>query len=263
MPLDLASIDLSASLSKPEAEARLLRAQQHLLHLRLVNGGLIGDRIGPPLLILFEGWDASGKGGAIRRLVSPLDPRHYRVDSFATPSPNDQRHHFLWRFFGSIPGNGGMVVLDRTWYGRVLVERVEQLIDEVSWERAYGEINDFERSMAAEGVIFVKFFLHISEQEQLLRFEGRRDNPLKRWKLTDEDWGNRALRPKYEVAVDQMLQRTDTSHAPWIIVPAESKHYARVFVVEKTIEALERGMRRVGLEPPQSEGLDYDSIEKA
>ena len=259
MPLNLEAVDRSASSPKDEAETRLLQALQHLLHLRLVNGGLIGGRMGPPLLILFEGWDASGKGGAIRRLVSPLDPRHYRVDSFGTPSPNDQRHHFLWRFFGSIPGKGGMVVLDRTWYGRVLVERVEQLIDTAAWGRAYDEINDFERSMAAEGVVFVKFFLHISAEEQLRRFENRRDDPLKNWKLTDADWKNRENRSAYEDAINEMLKRTNTEHAPWTVVPSESKHYARVCVVEKTIEVLEEGMRRAGIDPPESEGLDYNN----
>lgn len=255
-PLD--DIDLTQTMSKEEAEVRLLRAQRHLLHLRLISGGLIGNQIGPPLLVLMEGWDASGKGGAIRRLVAPLDPRHYRVDSFGTPSSNDRRHHFLWRFFPSIPGTGGMVVLDRTWYGRVLVERVEDLVDEQGWERAYGEINDFERSMAAEGVIFVKFFLHISEEEQLRRFEGRRDNPLKQWKLTEEDWRIRAQRDRYLEAINEMLRRTDTDHAPWTVIAAESKHFARIAVIETVIAALEEGMRHNGIQPPRSLGLDFD-----
>ena len=257
MTTRLEDVDLSASLSKEEADQRLLAAQRHLLHLRLVNGGLIGDRVGPPLLVLMEGWDAAGKGGAIRRLVAPLDPRHYRVDTFAAPNKNDRRHHFLWRFFGSIPGDGGMVVLDRSWYGRVLVERVEQLVDEAAWERAYGEINDFERSMAAEGVVFVKCFLHISDQEQLRRFEGRRDNPLKSWKLSDEDWRNRSKRADYVVAINEMLRRTDTDYAPWSVIPAESKHFARVHVIETVIAALEQGMRLAGMEPPRSQGLDF------
>ena len=183
--------------------------------------------------MLFEGWDASGKGGAIKRLVAPLDARHVRVASFAAPTPDEKRHHYLHRFVPALPGWGGMAVLDRTWYGRVLVERVEGFATEEQWRRAYDEIDDFERMLADEGMIIVKFWLHISDEEQLKRFERRRQDPLKTWKLTDEDWRNREKRPAYEAAVEEMFERTDTEHAPWRIVPGESKRYARVQVMQR------------------------------
>ena len=260
MTLSLSTVDLSAHLPKEEAETRLLAAQRHLLHLRLINAGLVGDgTLGPPLLVLLEGWDASGKGGAIRRLVAPLDPRHVTVAPFAAPSERELRHHFLWRFFPWLPGWGGMTVFDRSWYGRVLVERVEHLIDESVWERAYGEINATEKTLADEGMVIVKLFLHISDEEQLKRFEARRDDPYKSWKLTDEDWRNRSKRSDYETAIDQMLATTSTEHAPWTVVPANSKHFARLAVVTTVIHQLEEGMRRAGISPPISEGHDYEA----
>ncbi len=173
----------------------LVAAQRRLLHLRLVNGGQLGDgRLGPPVCIVFEGWDAAGKGGAIKRLIARLDPRHVRVTQFGPPTPDELRHHFLWRFFPTLPGWGGMAVLDRSWYGRVLVERVENLASEVQWRRAYDEISSVERSLAAEGMILIKLWLHISHDEQLKRFKARQEDPLKAWKLTDEDWRNREKR---------------------------------------------------------------------
>ena len=260
MTPSLRDVDLTQRLAKREAEPRLIAAQRHLLHLRLVNGGLIGDgRLGPPLLVIVEGWDASGKGGAIRRLVAPLDPRHVTVAPFAAPNERELRHHFLWRFFPLLPGWGGMTVFDRSWYGRVLVERVEDLIAAPVWERAYGEINDTEKTLSDEGMVIVKLFLHISSDEQLARFEARRDDPFKSWKLTDEDWRNRAKRDSYEVAIDDMLRRTDTESAHWDVIAANSKHFARVSVLETVIARLEDGMRRVGIEPPPSMGADYEA----
>src|SRR4051812_20314210 len=188
----LDDVDLSLSLDK-KAEAKLLdKRGKRLQELRLTIAGLLGDgTLGPPICVLFEGWDASGKGGAIKRLVAPLDARHVRVAQFAAPSDDEKRHHFLARFVAALPGWGGMAVLDRTWYGRVLVERVEGFATKKEWKRAYDEINGFEQMLAEEGVVFVKFWMHISDAEQLKRFEKRRDNPLKAWKLTDEDWRNR------------------------------------------------------------------------
>src|SRR3954464_2851960 len=195
----LADVDLTLRLRKSEAKDQLGAAQQRLVHLRLLLGGQIGPgTIGPPLLVLFEGWDASGKGGAIKRLVGDLDPRHVRVAQFAAPTPDEKRHHFLWRFWPVLPGWGGMAVLDRTWYGRVLVERVEGFTPEEAWRRAYGEIVDLETSLAAEGTIIVKFWMHLSPGGQLRRFESRRDDPYRVWKLTDEDWPNRQKRGDYE-----------------------------------------------------------------
>ena len=200
---------------------------------------------------MFEGLDASGKGGAIKRLVAKMDPRHVRVVQFSAPTPDEKRHHFLWRFFPALPGWGGMAVLDRSWYGRVLVERVEGFATAEQWQRAYGEINDFEESLANEGMVLVKFWLHISSDEQLERFRKRESDPLKAWKLTEEDWRNREKRDAYSEAVEDMLARTDQPYAPWILVEADSKRYARVKVVDSVIERIEEGMRRWGMKPPK------------
>jgi AMP-polyphosphate phosphotransferase len=247
----LDDVDLSLKLSKEESEKQLAKLQQRLLQLRLVLGGLLGDgRLGPPVCVLFEGWDASGKGGAIKRLVAPLDPRHVRVASFAAPDATEKRHHFMWRFWPALPGWGGWAVFDRTWYGRVLVERVEGFATEEEWRRAYGEINDVESSLVAEGMILIKFWLHISPEEQLKRFEARQNDPLKGWKLTPDDWKNRGLRELYAQAIEEMFERTDHEHARWHVVPGESKHYARVHVLERVIADIEKGMRRHGFDPP-------------
>jgi polyphosphate kinase 2 (PPK2 family) len=236
----LDQVDLTLRLSRPQEEKRLAEAQARLLHLRLALGGQIGDgRIGPPLCVVFEGWDASGKGGAIKRLVDHLDPRHVRVSQFSAPTFDEKRHHFLWRFWPHLPGWGGMAVFDRSWYGRVLVERVEKYATEEQWRRAYGEIVDFESTLAAEGMILVKFWMHVTPEEQERRFERRRHDPLKSWKLTDEDWRNREKRRQYERAVEDMLKRTDHPAAPWHVISAEDKRWARVDVVRKVCEAIE------------------------
>src|SRR5262249_54430619 len=197
-------------------------------------GGLIGSgELGPPVCVVFEGADASGKGGAIKRLVAQLDPRHVRVVQFAAPTHHEKRHHFLWRFWPSLPGWGGMAVFDRSWYGRVLVERVEGFATREQWLRAYDEINGFEHSLAEEGTILIKFWLHISADEQLKRFKKRETDPLKGWKLTDDDWRNREKRDQYDEAVGDMIAQTSHEpHAAWHLIPAESKHYARVAGVE-------------------------------
>ena len=249
----LDQVDLTQKLSGEEAEARLLAAQRRMLTLRLQLAGLLGsggDRaLGPPLLVLFEGWDASGKGGAIKRLVAPLDPRHVRVAQFAAPSDDEKRHHFLQRFWPALPGWGGMAVLDRSWYGRVLVERVRGLAREDEWMRAFDDIAAFERMLAGDGTVVVKLWLQISADEQLRRFQRRERDPLRRWKLTDEDWLNRGQRPRYEEAVEDMLARTDQPPAPWRLIAAESKGFARVAALETVIEAAEAGMRAHGIEP--------------
>ena len=252
----LDSLDLSRKLSRPEEAHGLDVGWERLTQLRLTLGGLIGDqRLGPPVCVLFEGWDASGKGGAIKRLVAQLDPRHVRVVQFAAPTHDEKRHHFLWRFWPSLPGWGGMAVFDRSWYGRVLVERVEGLASREQWLRAYDEINAFERTLADEGTILVKFWLHISAAEQLKRFKRRQKDALKGWKLTEDDWRNRDKRDEYEQAVEDMLARTDHDpHARWHPIEAESKRYARVKVIETVIAEIEAGMRRHGFEPPPPVG---------
>ncbi len=244
----LDALDLSLSLSREEEAERLAAAQKRLLALRLELGGLIGSgKLGPPVCILFEGWDASGKGGAIKRLVAELDPRHVRVVQFAAPTHDEKRHHWLWRFWPALPGWGGMAVLDRSWYGRVLVERVEGFASEPQWRRAYEEIRDFERMLAVEGMLLVKLWLHLSDEEQLKRFEKRAKDPLKAWKLTDEDWRNREKRPQYLEAVEDMLAATSTEFAPWTLVEAESKRYARVKVVETVNAAIEAKLKGLTL----------------
>jgi AMP-polyphosphate phosphotransferase len=248
-------IDLSLKLSRSEEEQRLAAGGARFAYLRLALGGLqpFADgekRLGPPVCLVFEGWDASGKGGAIKRLTAPLDPRHVRYASYAAPTPDEKRHHYLQRFAAALPGWGGLTVYDRSWYGRVLVERVEGFAAEPEWRRAYDEINGFERILAEEGMIIAKFWLDVSEEEQLERFEKRRGDPLKSYKLTDEDWRNREKRPAYEKAVEEMLERTDTAPAPWIVVEGDSKKWARVKVMEQTIEVIERGLRAQGYAPP-------------
>ena len=248
----LDELDMSLTLSKDEEAERLEAAQKRLLELRLDMAGLSRDdgRLGPPLCVLFEGFDASGKGGAIKRLVARLDPRHVRVAQFAAPTHDEKRHHFLWRFGPALPGWGGMAVLDRSWYGRVLVERVEGLATVEQWSRAYTEIVGFERTLALEGMLLIKFWMHVSDEEQLKRFKAREKDPLKRWKLTDEDWRNREKRPEYENALADMLEYTDHQHARWHVVEADSKRYARVKVIETVIAEVERGMAARGLEVP-------------
>lgn len=246
----LDDVDLSLRLEKKEAGRQLAAAQERLVHLRLLLGGQIGSgELGPPLCVLFEGWDAAGKGGAIKRLVGELDVRHVRVAQFSAPTPDEKRHHFMWRFWPVLPGWGGMAVLDRTWYGRVLVERVEGFAPEEAWRRAYDEIVDLETSLAAEGMVFVKLWLHLSPEEQLRRFEARRDDPYKAWKLTEEDWRNREKRPEYTAAVEEMLARTDHPAAPWHLVAAEDKRWARVDVVRTVCAAVEGALRARGIDP--------------
>jgi polyphosphate kinase 2 (PPK2 family) len=249
----LDELDLSQRLSKKEEKKELERVWKRLVQLRLTLGGLIGTgEVGPPLCVIFEGNDASGKGGAIKRLVAKLDPRHVRVREFAAPSRDEKRHHFLWRFWPALPGWGGMAVFDRSWYGRVLVERVEGFATRDQWARAYDEINDFEKTLSDEGTILVKFWLHISPDEQLRRFERRKENPLKSWKLTEDDWRNREKRDAYDAAVEDMVARTSVEpHAVWHLIPADSKRYARVAVIETVISEIEEGMRRHGMEPPE------------
>jgi AMP-polyphosphate phosphotransferase len=249
----LDDVDLTKRLSSEEESLQLASAQRRILELRLICGGLFGNshQLGPPLCVVFEGWDAGGKGGCIKRLVSPLDPRHVRVAQFAAPTADEKRHHFLWRFWPSLPGWGGMAVFDRSWYGRVLVERVESFATDEQWKRAYLEISEFEETLAAEGTVLVKFWLHLSEDEQLKRFEARQKDPLRAWKLTDEDWRNRRKRADYEDAVEEMITRTSSDVAPWTIVEAENKRWARVKVLDTVIAALEAGMKSNGLEVPE------------
>lgn len=192
-----------------------------------------------PWLIVFEGWDAAGKGGTIRRLTNNLDPHYYDVIPIAKPTPEELSHHYLWRFWRAIPKNGWMTIFDRSWYGRVLVERVEGFATEEEWQRAYREINEFEHQLHTGGYTIIKFWLHISQDEQLRRFKAREADNLKKWKLTDEDWRNREKFQPYNSAVEEMVERTSTSHAPWHLIAADCKRYARVQCMETVIRTLE------------------------
>lgn len=239
----LEHLDMTARLSSSEYQDRLDAAQQRFLELRLLLGGQTnGGKIGPGLLVVLEGSDAGGKGGAIKRLVQPLDPRHFSVYSYAAPNERELRHHFLWRFWSKAPGRGGMCVFDRSWYGRVLVERVEGYATPSEWTRAYDEIVNFERGMVDEGVIIIKFWMHVSPEEQLERFEKRAADPLRQWKLTDDDWRNRDKRAEYDEAAEEMFERTDHTAAQWNLIAGDQKKWARVAVLETVIERVEASL---------------------
>lgn len=238
----LDQLDLSARLRSPDYEKRLEAAQERFLELRLALGGQLGGDVGPGLLVVMEGSDAGGKGGAIKRIVQRLDPRHYSVYAYSKPDSRAKRHHFLWRFWTKIPGLGGMCIFDRSWYGRLLVERVEGFATVEQWTRAYDEIVQFERSLVMEGVILIKIWLQVSADEQLERFEDRRDDRLRAWKLTDEDWRNRDKWDDYNRAAEDMFQRTDHNLAPWNIISGEHKKWTRVMVLETINQRIVEGM---------------------
>ena len=192
-----------------------------------------------PVVLGFEGWDAGGKGGAIKRLTEAMDPRGYVVNPTAAPSAVEKNHHYLWRFWKA----GHVAIFDRTWYGRVMVERIEGFCTKEEWQRAYKEINDMEAHLAHSGAIVLKFWMHIDKDEQERRFKERMENPEKQWKITDEDWRNREKWDQYEEAVNEMVIRTSTSYAPWIIVEGNDKYYARIKVLESVVNAIERRLK--------------------
>lgn len=236
----LSGIDLSKSLTEEEYKTRLKKLQKRLAEL---YSELYRLRI--PVVIGFEGWDAGGKGGAIKRLTSNLDPRGYRVNPTAAPNDIEKVHHYLWRFWNSVPKAGHIAIFDRTWYGRVMVERIEGFCSEAEWRRAYQEINEMESHMANAGAVVLKFWLHIDKDEQERRFRERQANPAKQWKITDEDWRNREKWDQYEEAVNEMLIRTSTTYAPWIVVEGNDKRYARVKVLQTVVDALEKKVKEV------------------
>jgi polyphosphate kinase 2 (PPK2 family) len=230
----LSSLDLSLMLPEDEYAARLSAAQRRLRV--LANDLHLEAR---PAIVAFEGWDAAGKGGVIRRLVEKVDPRNYIAHSIGAPAGDDKGHHYLWRFWRRLPEAGRMAIFDRTWYGRVLVERVEGFCNEHAWSRAYREINEFEAQLTRYGAVLVKVFLHIDKAEQERRFRERAADPLTAWKLTEEDWRNRDKWETYTQALEDCFERTSTEHAPWTLVEANDKHFARVKVLEAVVAALE------------------------
>ncbi len=234
----LAGINPQQPMTKEVYKKRLNELQNRLA---LLHSEIYQKRI--PVVIAFEGWDAGGKGGAIKRLTEYLDPRGYEVIPTAAPNDIEKAHHYLWRFWEAMPKAGHIAIFDRTWYGRVMVERIEKLCSEDEWKRAYKEINEMETHIANFGTIVLKFWLHIDKDEQERRFNERMNTPEKQWKITDEDWRNREKWPQYEIAVDEMILRTSTNYAPWIIVEGNNKYYARIKVLETVVEALEKRLK--------------------
>lgn len=236
----LSGVDLTKSMEKDEYKEELDRLQKRL---EVLHSEIYRLRI--PVVIGFEGWDAAGKGGAIKRLTSHLDPRGYKVNPTAAPSDIERKHHYLWRFWNQMPKAGHIAIYDRTWCGRVMVERIEGFCCEADWRRAYREINEMEAHMFNFGAVVLKFWLHIDKEEQERRFKERMENPEKQWKITDEDWRNREKWDAYEAAVNEMLVRTSTTYAPWTIVEGNSKYYARVKVLRTVVDALEKKIKEV------------------
>jgi polyphosphate kinase 2 (PPK2 family) len=229
----LSTIDTSLTMDDKEYQQRLIEYQVGLY--ALAYQVYVQQR---PVIIVFEGWDAAGKGGAIRRVTEKLDPRGFVVYSVAAPKGDEATHHYLWRFWNRLPETGQIAIFDRSWYGRVMVERIEGFCSEAEWKRAYREINYFERQLVDFGTILFKFWLHIDKEEQLRRFESRSDDRLRSWKLTDEDWRNREKWDQYEEAVNEMLLKTSTIAAPWTIVEGNSKPYARVKILRTLVDKL-------------------------
>jgi polyphosphate kinase 2 (PPK2 family) len=240
----LDTIDLTLSLDKEAYQENLIKYQValHTLGYQVY----VQER---PVVMVFEGWDAGGKGGAIKRVTEKLDPRGYVVYSIAAPKGDDAIRHYMYRFWRRLPESGQIAIFDRSWYGRVMVERIEGFCTESDWKRAYREINQFERQLVDFGTILFKFWLQISKAEQLARFESRSNDPLRRWKLTEEDWRNREKWSVYAQAVDEMLLKTSTVTAPWTIVEGDDKYYARVKVLKTLVDKL-------------STELDYDPFGK-
>jgi polyphosphate kinase 2 (PPK2 family) len=243
----LDTIDLTKRLTREEYVPNLIRYQ---LQLRELAYQLYVQ--GRTLIVVYEGWDAAGKGGNIKRVTERLDPRGYEVFSIAAPKGEDGTHHYLWRFWRRIrpPDEKQVLIFDRSWYGRVMVERIEGFCTEEEWKRAYREINEFERQLADFGMIMAKFWIHISREEQLRRFQEREHIAHKKWKLTDEDWRNREKWNAYEEAVNDMLLRTSTATAPWTIVEGNDKWYARVKALHTLVEVLSKELNHQPAEPP-------------
>ena len=234
----LSKADLSLHYTREEYKEKLDKLQKKVEKL---HGELYRRRI--PVVLGFEGWDAGGKGGAIKRLTERMDARGYVVNPTASPNDIEKAHHYLWRFWRAMPKDGHVAIFDRTWYGRVMVERIEGFCTTEEWKRAYKEINDMEKDLYDAGAIVIKFWMHIDKDEQERRFRERQENPEKQWKITDEDWRNREKWDQYEDAVNEMLMRTSTDYAPWVVVEGNDKYYARVKVLRTVVEAIEARLK--------------------
>jgi polyphosphate kinase 2 (PPK2 family) len=237
----LERIDLNKKL-----DVKLYKKQLALVQTRLRELEFAIYRQRVPVLCLFEGWDAAGKGGAIKRVTEALDPRGFTVHSFAAPQGEQKTHHYLWRFWKTLPRAGHLAIHDRSYYGRVLVERIEKFCSEVEWRRAFREINEFEAHQSSFGMVICKFWLHLSPEEQLRRFKSREHDPYRSYKLTEEDWRNRAKWDAYYQAVEDMLEKTSTVTVPWTVVEANDKYYARVKVVKTIVAAIEKRLAKKG-----------------
>lgn len=231
----LSTLKMDQAMDKKEHATRLeeLQGRLNLLH-RAARDKKVST------ILVFQGWDAAGKGGAIRRITAALDSRDYRVISIAAPTDEERAHHYLWRFWRRLPRAGRFTIFDRSWYGRVLVERVEGFATEREWRRAYAEINDFEQGLVDHGMVLVKFWIHITRDVQEQRFKARLEVPYKRWKITDEDWRNREKWEDYELAVNTMIERTSTRTAPWVLIEGNDKRFARIKILEAVCVNLER-----------------------
>ena len=235
----LSEVDLSPAIGEEEYKKELTKLQKRLSELHNI---IYRKKI--PVILCYEGWDAAGKGGNIRRVAYPLDPRGFDVHPIASPLPHELNRQYLWRFWTRLPRTGHICIFDRTWYGRVMVERLEGFCSEQDWKRAYNEINEFERQLTDWGAVVIKFWIHIDQETQLARFTERQNTPEKQWKITDEDWRNREKWPQYEVAVDEMLQKTSTKNAPWYIIESNDKKYARIRTLKIIIKALEEACEK-------------------
>ena len=238
-PLPLAQADLTQALEDKEYRRQLKKCRKKLAAL---HNELYRKKV--PVVIAYEGWDAAGKGGNIKRLASALDPRGYEVLPIAAPTRDELARHYLWRFWTRLPKTGHIAIFDRSWYGRVMVERLEGFCTADDWQRAYDEINEFEQELTDSGMVVIKFWVHIDSDTQLSRFNERQADPAKQWKITEEDWRNRDKWDAYEVAVNEMLARTSTAFAPWHILESVDKKYARIKAMKTVIEALERALDR-------------------
>ncbi len=234
----LNEVALDKALDKEQYKKKLNELQDRLSEL---HNTIYRKKV--PVIIAYEGWDAAGKGGNIRRVSEALDPRGYEVVPVSAPSREEAARHYLWRFWRKLPKDGHIAVFDRTWYGRVLVERVEGFCAPDDWQRAYREINEFEKELSDWGAVIVKFWLQIDKDEQLKRFEARQNTPSKQWKITEEDWRNRAKWDQYEIAVNDMLKYTSTDFAPWHILASQDKKYGRIQALEAIIEAIEKRLK--------------------